>query len=310
MSNMRPLTLLCLLCLPPTLAAAQAPPPLTADAIMARVAANQDASEAGRSHFLYVQHVRIASRKGSKVRCEEITDSRVTPSVAGHDHRLLKLDGRMWQKGKYVTYTSLPVRPGASAVEADNDDLNLTINVEDDTMDRDLVENMRKNLTTGKSKDGISANLFPLTSKEQGDYAFTLLGHEPRNGRDCFHIAFHPKDRDDFGWKGEAWIDATAFQPVVIRTALSRKIPFAIRAFLGTDVPGLGFTIIYAPQPATQPNLSSGDTPSPVWFPTSFGTEFKLHVLYFLHRDIVFNAENRDFQVTHVTSEIVDTPGH
>jgi hypothetical protein len=163
---------------------------------------------------------------------------------------------------------------------------------------------MRQNLTSGHSKDGISANLFPLTSKEQAIYKFTLLGRGPRNGRDTFHIAFAPKDPDDFTWKGDAWIDATAFEPVVVRTTLSRKVPFAVRAFLGTNVPGLGFTIIYAPATtATAPDPSKA-----VWFPTSFGTEFKIHVLFFFNRDIVFNAENRDFQKTYITSTIERVP--
>jgi hypothetical protein len=159
---------------------------------------------------------------------------------------------------------------------------------------------MRDNLTTHKSKDGIDPNLFPLTSHEQATYDFRLVGRAPMNGRDCFHIAFSPKDPDDFTWKGDAWIDATAYQPVVIRTAMARKIPLAVRLFLATSVPGLGFTIVYAPQPPNQPDA--------VWFPTTFGTEFKLHVLFFLNREITFSAENRDFEKTHVTSQILSAP--
>ena len=74
---------------------------------------------------------------------------------------------------------------------------------------------------------------------------------------------------------------------------MARKIPFAVRTLLGTSLPGLGFTVIYAPQ-------QEG-----VWFPISFGTEFKLHVLFFLNRDITLSAENRDFEKTHVSSTIV-----
>jgi len=140
------------------------------------------------------------------------------------------------------------------------------------------------------------------------------------NGHDCFHIAFTPNDKNEFGWKGDAYIDATAYQPVLIRTALSRKVPLAVRLLLGTNVPGLGFTIIYAPETgATEPATPSpgaqqteptppAPQPGPVWFPVSFGTEFKLHVLFFLRRDITFNADNRDFEKTHVTSHILDDP--
>ena len=321
-----------LLLTPPLLA--QQPAPLTADAIMARVATNQDAAETERAHYIYVQHAHIASRKGKTIRCEETTDYRIAPSAIGSDRQLLKLDGRLLQKHGYLTYNQLPTpkdqpplktpsKPASpdntqppppprktTNIEEKDHDLDITID-NDDAMDRDLVENMRQNLTAQHSKDGISANLFPLTSKEQAAYTFTLLGREPRNGRDTFHIAFAPKDPDDFTWKGDAWIDATAFQPVVVRTAMSRKIPLAVRLLLGTNVPGLGFTIIYAPQtaqPANQPDPATPDPPTAVWFPTSFGTEFKIHVLFFFTREIVFNADNRDFQKTHVTSTLQELP--
>jgi hypothetical protein len=81
---------------------------------------------------------------------------------------------------------------------------------------------------------------------------------------------------------------------------LSRRIPLAIRMLLGTNVPGLGFTAIYAPQPDAKPNA--------VWFPVSFGSEFKIHVLFFFSRQITIAAENRDFEKTHVTSTILGTP--
>ena len=73
---------------------------------------------------------------------------------------------------------------------------------------------------------------------------------------------------------------------------MARRIPFAARTLLGTNVPGLGFTVVYAPQ-------SDG-----LWFPVSLGTEFKLHVLFFYKRQIIIDAQNRDFQKTHATATI------
>ena len=177
-------------------------------------------------------------------------------------------------------------------MKAEQGDVNITIDT-DSSMDRDLVENMRDGLTNRRTKDGIGAGLFPLTSRSQANYQFHLLGREHLNGRDVFHLTFEPKDKSDFDWKGDAYIDSTAFQPVVVRTAMSRKIPFAVRAMLGTNLPGLGFTVIYAPEPGG------------VWFPVSFGTEFKLKVLFFFHREIILSAENKDFEQTHVTSKLL-----
>ena len=298
----------------------KAPEPLpSAESVMKHVAANQDASEAERSHYVYVQHARMSSRKGKTILCEEITDYRFTPSAGETHEQLLKVDGRMLKNKKYVTYDKLlpsdeekrkaeadqkkteeseAAKPGKEtnqkAREKKDKDKDPVFDPDsDETIDRDLVENMRKNLIHDKSKDGINARLFPLTSKNQEDYVFRMIGRERLNSREVFHITFRPKKKDDFGWSGDAYIDTTAYQPVLVTTAMARKIPFAVRTLLGTNVPGLGFTVTYAPQ-------ADG-----VWFPVTFSTEFKIHVLYFFHRQIFLNAENREFEKTHVTSRIV-----
>lgn len=270
------------------------PPNADADAIMRQVAIHQDQSEAERAHYVYVQHARVLSRKGKTVRCEEITDSRVIPNGTGSHQELLKLDGKLLGKDKkYLIYTTLPRAEdmGESTIEADDKDLRITVG--DEATDRDLVEHMRNNLTNDQSKDGIGARLFPLTSKTQALYAFHLVGREQVNGREVFHIAFEPHDKAEYGWKGDAFIDTTAYQPVLVHTAMSRKIPFAVRTVLGTSLPGLGFNVAYAPQPGG------------IWFPISFGTEFKLKVLFFFTREITITAANHDFEKTHVSSTIV-----
>ena len=50
---------------------------------MARVAENQDRAEAERAHYVYVQHAKMVSRHGKTVKCEEITDYRMTPMFDG-----------------------------------------------------------------------------------------------------------------------------------------------------------------------------------------------------------------------------------
>jgi hypothetical protein len=322
-----PLRLLSASLLSACLCVAQTKPPTAealpiAESVMARVAANQDASEAERSHYVYVQHARMSSRKGKTILCEEITDYRFTPSAGETHEQLLKVDGRMLKNKKYVTYDKLLPSDNSKPKSAEGDqskekdakaadsdrskeqksdgkkdkkkDKDPVFDPDsDETIDRDLVENMRKNLIHDKSKDGINARLFPLTSKNQTDYTFRMIGRERLNGRDVFHVTFRPKKKDDFGWSGDTYIDTTAYQPVLVTTAMARKIPFAVRTLLGTNVPGLGFTVTYAPQ-------ADG-----LWFPVTFSTEFKIHVLYFFHRQIFLNAENREFEKTHVTSRIV-----
>jgi hypothetical protein len=283
---------------------------------MNRVAINQDTAEAERAHYVYVQHAKMTSRRGNTVMCEELTDYRFTPSIDGTDEQLLKVDGRFLKNHKFISYSKLLPRDEDKPKDAGKDsDKDKSAAKEKDkqskkdkkdkdkdpvfdpnsneTLDRDLVENMRWNLIHDKSKDGVNAHLFPLTTKDQLNYAFRMIGRERLNGRDVYHIAFRPKEKNDFGWSGDAFIDTTAYQPVLVTTAMARKIPFAVRTFLGTDVPGLGFTITYAPQ-------TNG-----VWFPVTFSTEFKIHVLYFFHRQIILDAQNRDFEETHVTSRIV-----
>ena len=297
----------------------------SAESIMARVSANQDRAEAERARYIYVQHAKMVSRHGDKVLCEEITDYRMTPSGDGSQGQLLSLEGRQLTNHKYLTYHALspeqiaaqdaqkvaqekekqkkdPEKKETEKTETDkkndakqDDDHQETIRVDikEDSIDRQIVENIRWNLIHDKSKDGIGANLFPLTSKEQADYAFRMIGRELMNGRDVYHVAFRPKKKDDFGWSGDAYVDTQAYEPVLITTVMARKIPFGVRTLLGTNVPGLGFTVTYAPQPDS------------VWFPVTFSTEFKIKVLFFFNRQIILDAQNRNFEKTHVTSRIV-----
>lgn len=263
----------------------------SADAIMARVAKLQDEAQAERGHYVYVQHATVSSRRGHTIHCQEITDYRITPSTNGSQEQLLDLNGRLLVKGQYVDYHTLATDQGHP-----EDDDAVSIQLGDAATDRDMVENMRKNLLGARSKDGINANLFPLTTKEQADEEFHYVARERLNGHDVDHIVFRPKDKSDFGWKGDAYIDTVTGEPVVISTALSRRIPAAVRMLLGTNVPGLGFTVVYAPQP------------DGVWFPSSFSTEFQIHVLFFFRRTIIIDAQNRGFEKTHVSSRILGEP--
>jgi hypothetical protein len=144
------------------------------------------------------------------------------------------------------------------------------------------------------SKDGFAKGLFPLTSRQQSRYLFRLEGRQKMNGRDVYRVSFRPKDKNEFDWKGEAFIDTQEFQPVVVYTEMSRKIPIGVRVLLGTNLPGLGFSVTYARQP------------DGVWFPVSFGTEFRMRVLFLIARDISMSLENTHFEKTHSDVRILD----
>lgn len=252
----------------------QANVPLTADAVMARVAANQDRSEALRKQYVYRQHIHILTHKpNGRVLREETADYDVVPTPDGTQKELKLLTGRYWNKGKYETFQGEPVPDSGS-------------------LDGGLVHDFREDLSNEKTKDGLAKNLFPLTSEEQKDYEFELLGQEAQEGRSVYHVGFRPKDKNEITWAGEAYIDAAEFQPVRVFTKLSRRIPFMVRTMLGTDVPGVGFNVVYKRQ-------EDG-----VWFPATFGTEFRIHVLFFLNRQVSIALENSKFEHTHVESKM------
>ncbi len=254
--------------------AARADDALTAEAIMARVATNQDSSEKLRSQYIYHQHVQVISKKpGGRILREETTDYHVVPKPDHTERTLEQLTGRYWHKGKYETFSGEPVPEAEST-------------------DGELVHDFREDVTDEKSKDGLARDLFPLTTDEQKQYKFRLLDHEPFEGRQAYHIAFTPRDAENTDWAGEAYVDAQEFQPIYVFTKLSQPLPFGVRKFLGTDLPGLGFAVHYRRQ-------EDG-----IWFPTSLGSEFRIRALFFFNRIMTVSLENKGFEHTHVQTKI------
>jgi hypothetical protein len=242
--------------------------------IMARVAANQDRAESLRAEYIYKQHIHVATlKKNGKLMREEDAEYAVIPGPDGITKERKSISGRYWRKGEYHSFQGEPVPEAGS-------------------LDGDLVGDFRHDLMDDKSKDGLARDLFPLTTSEQAKYAFQFLGEEDHQGREAYRIGFRPKDKGDFTWAGEALIDAADFEPIQVFTKLSRRIPFAVRTLLGTDLPGIGFNVNYRRQ-------ADG-----VWFPVSFGTEFRLHAVFFINRQIILSLENSQFEHTHVESRI------
>lgn len=273
MAKLRLVSIFLLAAIPVRLSVAQES--LTAEAIMARVATNQDSSEKLRSQYVYKQHIQVISKKPSgKILREETADYKVIPKPDHIERTLEQLTGQYWHKGKYQAFSGEPVP-------------------EPDSTDGELVRDVREDVTNEKSKDGLAHRLFPLTTGEQEDYKFRLIDHEPFEGRQAYHIAFTPKDDDDTDWAGEAYIDAQEFQPIYVFTKLSRPLPFGVRKFLGTDLPGIGFAVHYRRQ-------DDG-----VWFPTSLGSEFRIRVLFLFNRTMTVSLENKAFEHTHVQTRII-----
>jgi hypothetical protein len=244
--------------------------------IMARVAANQNRSQQARAEYIYQQRIRVAThRTNGKLAREETTDYLVTPTPDGTKKELKHIDGRYLHKGKYLEIHSEPVP-------------------ESDSLDGDLVHDFRDDLSNDQSKDGLGRDLFPLTSEEQKKYLFELAGEETVQGRKVYRVSFRPLDKKELTWAGEALIDAAEFEPVRVYTKLSRKIPLLVRTLLGTDLPGVGFNVEYR------------RFDEDIWFPVSFGTEFRLRILFVINRDITVSLENSAFERAKVQSKIVD----
>ena len=203
---------------------------LSAGSIMAQVAANQDRSEKLRSQYIYQQRIHVISRKtNGKLLREETADYHVIPQPNGTEKSLQHLTGRYWHDGKYVDFSGEPL-PAA------------------DTTDGQLVHSFREDLADDHSKDGLGRDLFPLTTDQQKDLQFNLIGEETFEGHKAWHIGFSPKDKQDIDWAGEAFIDEKEFQPMYVFTKLSHRLPAGVRVVLGTDLPGIGFAVHYRRQ--------------------------------------------------------------
>jgi hypothetical protein len=258
----------------PAISAGQSPP--SENEIMSRVAANQDRAVKQRAEYVYRQQIRVISRKtNGRLMRDETTDYLVTPTPDGTKKELKQVVGRAWSKGHYTEITK---DTGCHACG----------------LDWSLVDGLRDGVANEHSKDGLARDLFPLTTDQQKNYRFELEGEKTTEGRRAWRIRFVPRDRHDIAWAGEALIDCRDYQPLRVHTKLLRKLPLFVRAVLGTSLPGIGFDVEYQ---------RFGDG---VWFPVSFGTEFRLRAIFFIKRDISISLKNSGFEHVHVKSKVLD----
>lgn len=257
--------------------AAQTGGPVTIDDLMARVAENQDRAQDSRKDWIYQQDVLVRMhRSNGKLAREEEWKYLVTPTPSGLKRERQAFEGKYELKGKFISYD----QPHHEYKGLD--------------IDGDLISDIGEDFGNDKnSKDGISAELFPLTKKEQTRYTFKLEAHEDYRGTDAYRVTFRPKPGEEKGdWKGEAIIDAAEFQPIVVTTGLAWGIPTSVKVLLGTDISHLGFKINYK-------KVADG-----IWFPTSYGGEFNFKALFLYKRKVSLAVKNDEFKKTEVTTKI------
>ena len=284
---MRPLGTVFVFCF----ALTAADPPGDATAIMTRMAAHMEKAAEVRQQFLYRQTVRGSLiRSGGQIARKESREYSIIPQPASTEKKLVSFTGEYRKGQEMVAYSE----PGYK--------------YKDEDIDGELLGELTDDLVNDeKSRDGIPESLFPLRTKDLVSYEFSLKGQTNYKGRPVYRIAFRPGEKakglciqipDEANgcqqrpWKGEVLVDVEDLQPARIDTSLARGIPWAVRTFLGTNVRQIGFSISYV-------RVAEG-----VWFPSTYGTEFHLDVLWFYKRTIALSLENSGFQRTQASSTI------
>ena len=244
---------------------------------MARVAENQDRAEQMRTAFVYHQNVLVRmQRYNGKMTREERSEFTVTPTPKGIQKTRTQFRGKYADHGKTIEYD----KPGFQYKGID--------------IDGEVAHDLADELTADrKSKDGIARDLFPLTAKEQSKYDFRFEGEEDYRGIRVYRLTFaSKKDADDGGWAGEALIDKQEYQPVLVTTHMATKIPLLVRTMLGTNLEHLGFKVTYQ-------KFDTG-----LWFPVTYGGEFKVRALFLYARRVGVSLQNSGFQHADVSSAV------
>ena len=266
-------------------------------AIMEKMAAKLEASVDARRQYVYKQRVstRLVRTNGQIARAEK-REYTAAPGPERTEKTLVSLAGEYHKSKKEIIRYD---KPG----------------FEKGGIDGVLMEHLIDDLANSKkSRDGIPHSLFPFRTADLRFYKFTYLGEIQVRGRKAHRVGFEPLTRksscinigddDDEdeecassrAWKGEAVVDAEEFQPVRIFTDLTFKMPWGVKVFLGTNIRQTGFSVSYA---RVAPD---------VWFPATYGTEFRLDVLFGYKRVITLALDSSDFQRAEAKSEITFAP--
>jgi hypothetical protein len=246
---------------------------LDVSAIMARVARNQTRSLEAWRNYRYHQAQVLSFMRGGKLTREERREYDVTPGPGASHRELAHFEGKYELKGQHVPLD----KPGYETKHHDLDAWAMNDMSEDMTKDQEWCH-------------AVSCNFFMLTERELAKYAFLLKGRETFQGTDVYRIRFdpkpHPNDKsEEFGsvdWKGEALIDVSEFQPVLVKTDLVPRIPFFVETLLGSSIRGLGFSTSFR-------KFEDG-----VWLPVTYDGGFTMRVMFFYERKVSISMNNTD----------------
>ncbi|MFN7922363.1 MAG: hypothetical protein U0Q16_19830 [Bryobacteraceae bacterium] len=233
--------------------------------VLARIAESQEKASEARKGIVYTQEVRAKLlRANGKVAREERHVYLVTPTAKGTEKKRIEFRGAYESGGKMVPFDE----PGFVHKRLD--------------IDADMMKGLVEELLNDGSRDGLGKDFFPLTRDKQREYDFRLEGNV---------LHFDPESRG-FTWRGEMEIDPADGMPRRLSSGLSRTIPRWAQATFGTNFHQLGFS-------ATYKKVTEG-----LWFPATFGTEFKFRVLFGYARTVIIDVVNRDFRKASVESSI------
>jgi len=262
--------------------------------IMQAVARNMENGVEARRRFVYEQSVRarILKTNGQTARDER----REYSAVPGEQRTEKKLESL---RGEYHKSRTEVIRYTEEGFKKEGLDI-----------DGELMEDLVKDLVDNKkSRDGIPHSLFPIRTRDLPFYTFTYLEPVEHKGRPAHRIGFAPKtkanciggdddgdgdDDDDAcrGWKGEAVIDGADLMPIRLTSDSTFRMPGAVRILFGTNLQQVGFNVNYT-------QVAPG-----VWFPATYGTEFRVDVLFKYKRVITLSLESKNFRQAQAESRI------
>lgn len=248
---------------------------LTATDIMKRVAENQTRAQEARTKYVYDMNVFVRlKRANGKVAREESREYVVAPSAKRSSRKLVKVEGRILDGKQESTYSEAGYR------------------TKDMDFDGAITDSFAREVMWRKNDLGPMIDWFPMTTERQNYYGFKLDGEEKYKEYDVYKIAFEGHGEEDDCWKGEALIEKHEFQPVLITSHWTCKIPKAVTIMLGITVKDIGAKITYQ------------RFDKDVWFPVNCGGEMKLRLFFGYARTIGFSAKNSGFRKAEVDSTI------